>query len=70
MKYVGVKQVMKALEEGEVTTVYVGDDADIEIIAPLLDLCAEKEVEVKHVGTMEALGELAGIEVKSAAAAE
>ncbi len=70
MKYVGVKQVIKAVENGEVSTVYVGDDADIEIIAPLLELCAEKEVEVKHIDTMEALGELAGIDVKSAAAAE
>ena len=70
MKYVGVKQVIKAVENGEVSTVYVGDDADPHVIAPLLKLCEEKQIQVKHIATMEALGELAGIDVKSAAAAE
>ena len=70
MKYVGVKQVIKAVENGEVSTVYVGDDAEPHVIAPLLKLCEEKNIDVKHVATMEALGEMANVEVKSAAAAE
>ncbi len=70
MKYVGVKQVMKAVENDEVSTVYVGDDAELHVIAPLLKLCEEKNIEVKHIATMEELGELANVEVKSAAAAE
>ena len=70
MKYVGVKQVMKAISENLVKTVYVGDNADKRVINPLIDLCAEKNIEVKHIKTMEELGKLAGIEVRAAAAAE
>ena len=70
MKYVGVKQVKKAIENGEVSTVYVGDDAEPHVIAPLLKLCEENKIEIKHIATMEALGEMANVEVKSAAAAE
>lgn len=70
MKYVGVKQVVKAISTGTVKTVYVGDNADSRILSPLLNLCKEKNVEVKHLRTMEELGKLAGIEVKAAAAAE
>ena len=44
MKYVGVKQVIKAVENGEVSTVYVGDDAEPHVIAPLLKLCEEKNI--------------------------
>ncbi len=70
MKYVGVKQVLKAVESGEVKIVYVGDDAEKHVTAQLIKLCNEKNVEIKHLQTMEELGKLAGIEVKSAAAAE
>ncbi len=70
MKYVGVKQVMKAVSENLAKTVYVGDNADKNILNPLFELCAEKNVEVKHIKTMEELGKLAGIEVRAAAAAE
>ncbi|MBQ9280299.1 MAG: ribosomal L7Ae/L30e/S12e/Gadd45 family protein [Clostridia bacterium] len=70
MKYVGVKQVMKAVSEGIAKTVYVGDNAEQHILSPLIALCEEKGIEVKHVRTMEELGKLAGIDVKAAAAAE
>lgn len=70
MKYVGVKQVTKAVQNGEAKTVYVGDNADSRILTPLLQLCKEKKVQVKHLKSMEELGKLSGIEVKAAAAAE
>ncbi|MBQ8298399.1 MAG: ribosomal L7Ae/L30e/S12e/Gadd45 family protein [Clostridia bacterium] len=70
MKYVGIKQVLKAVENNEVKTVYVGDDAEEHVTAKLIKLCKEKNIEIKHIKTMEELGKMAEIEVKSAAAAE
>ena len=70
MKYVGIKQVLKAVENDEIKTVYIGDDAEEHVTAKLIKLCEEKNIEVKYVETMEKLGKMAGIEVKSAAAAE
>ncbi len=70
MKYVGVKQVFRAIQNNEVKVVYVGDDAEKHVIEPLIKLCEEKNIEIKHIETMETLGKLAGIEVKSAATAE
>lgn len=70
MKYVGVKQVIKALENGDVSTVYVAQDAEKHVTEKLIKICIEKNVALKRVETMVELGKLAGIEVKSAAAAE
>lgn len=70
MKYVGIKQVLKAVENNEVKTVYVGEDAEKHVTEKLIELCAEKKIQVKKIKTMEELGKLAGIEVKAATAAE
>lgn len=70
MKYVGIKQVLKAVEEGDVETVYIGDDAEEHVTAQLVKLCNEKNITIKRVDTMEELGRLAGIDVKASAAAE
>ena len=70
MKYVGIKQVLKAVEEGDVETVYIGDDAEERVTAQLIKLCNEKNITIKRVDTMEELGRLAGIDVKASTAAE
>lgn len=70
MKYVGIKQVLKAVEEGSVKTVYIGDDAEEHVTEQLIKMCEEKNIVVKHISTMEELGRLAGIDVKASAAAE
>ena len=70
MKYVGVKEVLKAVENNEVKIVYVGDDAEVEVTKKLIELCNEKGIKINHIETMEELGRLAKIDVKSAAAAE
>lgn len=70
MKYVGIKQVLKAVEEGIVETVYIGDDAEEHVTAQLIKMCEERNIVVKHIPTMEELGRLAGIDVKASAAAE
>lgn len=66
----GVKQVLKAVRNGEITTVFVGDDAEQEVTKELIRLCKEKNIEIKHIATMEELGKLAKIDIKAAAAAE
>ena len=70
MKYVGLKQVLKAVEKGEVSKVYIGKDAERRILDEIRNACDGKNLEVVEVETMAKLGEMAGIEVGSATAAE
>lgn len=70
MKYVGLKQVLKAVNNGEVTKVYIGKDAEEHLLDELIDSCKEKNIEIIEVDTMVELGSMAGIEVKAATAAE
>ena len=70
MKYVGIKQVLKAVETGEVNKVYIGKDADMNVVGSLIQSCKDKNIEIIEVDSMEKLGQLAGIEVKATTAAE
>ncbi len=70
MKYVGIKQVLKAVETGAVNKVYIGKDADMNVVGSLIQSCKDKNIEIIEVDSMEKLGQLAGIEVKAATAAE
>jgi large subunit ribosomal protein L7A len=66
---IGVKQTMKAVENGQVETVYIADDADPRLTQKVELLCKEKGVPVVHVDSMRRLGKACGIEVGAAAAA-
>lgn len=66
---VGSKQTLKALESNEVKVVYLANDADSYVIAPIKKLCEEKNIETVYVDSMKQLGEYCGIEVGSASAA-
>ena len=70
MKYVGIKQVLKAVNSDEVQKVYIGKDAEPHVVSALLKTCREKKIKVIEVSSMEELGKMAGIEVKAATAAE
>ena len=70
MKYVGVKQVLKAVNEDKVSKVYIGKDAELNVVSQLIDTCKSKNVEIIEIDTMAELGKMAGIEVKAATAAE
>ena len=70
MKYVGIKQVLKAVDTGAVNKVYIGKDADMNVVGSLIQSCKDKNIEIIEVDSMEKLGQLAGIEVKAATAAE
>lgn len=68
-KTVGTRQTLKAVEKGIAKIVYVASDAEKHVIRPLLQLCAEHNVEIVYLDTMEDLGRSCGIEVKAASAA-
>ncbi len=68
-KAIGAKQTARAVEKGLAIKVYLADDADKRVVAPLAQLCSQKEVEVDELSTMAELGKACGIEVAAAAVA-
>ncbi|SHK81447.1 large subunit ribosomal protein L7A [Clostridium cavendishii DSM 21758] len=67
-KVIGIKQAIKAINNGEGIVLYIAQDADIKVLTKLVELAKAKEVEIKTVKTMKELGKMCGIEVGSAAA--
>ena len=43
MKYVGIKQVLKAAKSCEVTKVYIGKDAEEHVVQELILVCNENK---------------------------
>jgi len=68
-KVVGVKQVRRALGGGGAKTLYAARDADPALTGPLADLAQEKDIPVRWVDSMRALGRACGIAVGAAVAA-
>ena len=68
-KVVGVKQTRRAIGEGRAARVYLAQDADPAITAPVEALCREQGVPVEQVAQMKELGSACGIAVGSAVAA-
>ena len=67
-KVVGIKQLRKALNRGEVLRVYLAQDADPALTEPLEALAKEKLIPVDWIPAMKELGQACGIAVGSAAA--
>ena len=70
MKYVGIKQVLKAVKDGKATKVYSGRDAEEHVTAELIEICNESQIEIIKVETMAELGKMSGINIGASAAAE
>ena len=68
-KVVGIKQLRKALREGIAVKVFVAENADPHLTAPILEACAAGNVPVVSVPTMTELGAACSIEVGAAVAA-
>ncbi len=68
-KVVGVKQVRRALANGQAKCVYLAKDADPQLTQPLERQALERGVEVVWAGGMRALGRACGIAVGAAVAA-
>ena len=67
-KVVGVKQTKRA-SMMEAARVFLAEDADPRVTAPVEALCAEKQIPVERVPQMKELGSACGIAVPSAVAA-
>lgn len=68
-KAIGAKQTARAVEKGLAVKVYLADDADKRVVAPLAQLCKQSAVEIDELSTMSELGKACGIEVAAAAVA-
>lgn len=68
-KVIGIKQTTKAVTKNIATCVFLADDADERVLAPLRALCEANEVEVVRASDMKSLGLACSIAVGAAAAA-
>ena len=68
-KVVGTKQVKGALTREEAEIVYIAKDAAEKVIKDIAQICAEKQIQVIYVESMEKLGEVCNIDVSAASAA-
>lgn len=66
-KVIGIKQCTKAMKNGEGYVLYVAKDANARLISPIIQLAKEKNIDIVEISTMNELGKISGIEVKSAA---
>ena len=66
---VGIKQLKKALKNGNACQVFLACNADPAITEPIEALCRQMSVDVAWVKSMTDLGHACGIEVGAAAAA-
>ena len=69
-KVVGIKQVRRAVKDGQALAVYLADDADPQLTQPLERACEDAGIRVVLVKSMKELGAACGIAVGSACAAE
>ena len=68
-KVVGCKQLRRALSEDRAVVVFLADDADPMLTAPLALQSTMQGVEIVRADTMEQLGRACGISVSAACAA-
>lgn len=68
-KTVGVKQTLKAVEEGSAKIVYIAKDADGKVTNDIAGLCQSSSIRIEYVDTMKLLGKACGIQVGAAVAA-
>lgn len=68
-KVVGAKQVRRALESGKAVRLYIAQDADPQLLQPLVQKAVDLRIPVEQVPTMKLLGAQCGIAVGAAIAA-
>ena len=67
---VGIKQSLKAIENGEAKKVYIAKDADASLTEKVEVLCEKKSISVVHIDTMSELGNMFGVSVGASVATE
>ena len=68
-KAVGTKEVLRALKAGTAACVYVASDVDTFLYQKVTRACAEANVPVRKVPSMNELGRACGLTIACAAAA-
>lgn len=68
-KTVGIKQSIKAVEQGLAEAVIIAKDADEKVTGNLKRLCIEKSVEIIYVDSRKRLGKACNIDVGASAVA-
>ncbi|NLN19991.1 MAG: 50S ribosomal protein L7Ae-like protein [Firmicutes bacterium] len=68
-RVVGTNQTLRALENGSAMVVFVANDAESRVTAPVLELAERQAIEIVRVETMTDLGQHCGIDVGTACAA-
>lgn len=67
-KVVGTRRLVRAVLAGEISEVYLAQDADLFIVRQVKDACNQAGVRIVEVDSMKQLGEACGVDVKTAAA--
>ncbi|KRQ85882.1 Ribosome-associated protein L7Ae-like protein [Caloramator mitchellensis] len=67
-KVVGAKQTIKTIKSGQAAIVYIAEDAEAKVTAPVIEVAKQHNVEIVFVETMKKLGALCGIDVGAATA--
>ena len=65
---VGLKQSVRAVNEGEAILAFVARDADYHVVFPFENLCREKNIQIEYVNNMKELGKACHVEVPTAVA--
>ncbi|ASN03689.1 ribosomal L7Ae/L30e/S12e/Gadd45 family protein [Virgibacillus necropolis] len=60
---IGTKQTLKAMKSGDVSEVFLADDADKKLTGKIADLASELDIMCHHVDSMKKLGAACGIDV-------
>lgn len=60
---IGTKQTLKALNKGEVSEVFIADDADDHVTSRVAELAKGLGVPCHHVDSKKKLGKASGVEV-------
>lgn len=67
-KTVGVKQSVKAVENGTASSVFIAKDCEPRVVRGIIELCERNSLPVTYVDSMKQLGKACGIEVGAAVA--
>ncbi|MCQ2437745.1 MAG: ribosomal L7Ae/L30e/S12e/Gadd45 family protein [Clostridia bacterium] len=67
-KVVGTRRLIRAIEAGEISEIFLARDADLFIRRQVTDAANSKGIRITEVDTMKLLGEACGVEVKTASA--
>lgn len=68
-RVVGVKQTRRAVNDGRALRVFLAQNADPNVTAPVAELCEQHQVPIQWVDTMREMGTVCGIAVGAAVAA-